>query len=273
MNLIHQKSNEKEVSRKRKSVIIKGAALVLLTLPLTKAIGGEINYTEVGVGIYEMAYSKQNDSLYVASSQDSRLDIGGIVYRIEPKSLLINQVIHTELGSYALGIDNSRNVLYVGNTTDGAITAINTKTGKVNSKIVFKSEDKKNLKVREVKVDEKHNLIYVSAPSTKSKIFVVDGRNMKVIKQYNEVGSYATGIALDTNNNFVYISNLENEVIKIDSKKEEVVYKKKLGDISRSSHVNLTLDDLGRRVFVADLKDNNIIVLDSNTGAILKKSI
>jgi DNA-binding beta-propeller fold protein YncE len=41
----------------------------------------------VGKGAYEMAYSQQENALWVATSQSRSLDKGGIVYRLDPTTL------------------------------------------------------------------------------------------------------------------------------------------------------------------------------------------
>ena len=38
----------------------------------------------VGKGAYEMAYSQQENALWVATSQSRSLDKGGVVYRLDP---------------------------------------------------------------------------------------------------------------------------------------------------------------------------------------------
>jgi DNA-binding beta-propeller fold protein YncE len=51
----------------------------------------------VGKGAYEMAYSQQENALWVATSQSRSLDKGGIVYRLDPTTLEVTQIIHNDL--------------------------------------------------------------------------------------------------------------------------------------------------------------------------------
>ncbi|STW88634.1 putative receptor [Klebsiella pneumoniae] len=51
----------------------------------------------VGKGAYEMAYSQQENALWVATSQSRSLDKGGVVYRLDPTTLDVTQIIHNDL--------------------------------------------------------------------------------------------------------------------------------------------------------------------------------
>ncbi|MEH8738419.1 YncE family protein, partial [Klebsiella pneumoniae] len=46
----------------------------------------------VGKGAYEMAYSQQENALWVATSQSRSLDKGGVVYRLDPTTLDVTQI-------------------------------------------------------------------------------------------------------------------------------------------------------------------------------------
>lgn len=85
----------------------------------------------VGKGAYEMAYSQQENALWVATSQSRSLDKGGIVYRLDPTTLEVTQIIHNDLKPFGATINNATQTLWFGNTTDSTVTAIDAKTGKV----------------------------------------------------------------------------------------------------------------------------------------------
>lgn len=44
-----------------------------------------------------MAYSQQENALWLATSQSRKLDTGGVVYRLDPVTLEVTQVIHNDL--------------------------------------------------------------------------------------------------------------------------------------------------------------------------------
>ena len=72
----------------------------------------------VGKGAYEMAYSQQENALWVATSQSRSLDKGGIVYRLDPTTLEVTQIIHNDLKPFGATINNATQTLWFGNTTD-----------------------------------------------------------------------------------------------------------------------------------------------------------
>ena len=59
--------------------------------------GEEMLRKAVGKGAYEMAVSQQENALWVATSQSRKMDKGGIVYRLDPVTLDVTQVIHNDL--------------------------------------------------------------------------------------------------------------------------------------------------------------------------------
>jgi streptogramin lyase len=113
----------------------------------------------VGKGAYEMAYSQQENALWVATSQSRSLDKGGIVYRLDPTTLEVTQVIHNDLKPFGATINTATQTLWFGNTTDSTVTAIDAKTGAVKGRLVLdnrqRSETVRPLAPRELAVNEK----------------------------------------------------------------------------------------------------------------------
>ncbi len=85
----------------------------------------------VGKGAYEMAYSQQENALWVATSQSRSLDKGGVVYRLDPTTLDVTQIIHNDLKPFGATINHATGTLWFGNTVDSTVTAIDAKTGAV----------------------------------------------------------------------------------------------------------------------------------------------
>lgn len=61
----------------------------------------------VGKGAYEMAYSQQENALWVATSQSRSLDKGGVVYRLDPTTLDVTQIIHNDLKPFGAAINHA----------------------------------------------------------------------------------------------------------------------------------------------------------------------
>jgi hypothetical protein len=59
----------------------------------------------VGKGAYEMAWSQQDNALWVATSQSRKTDKGGVVYRLDPLSLDVTLAIHNDLKPFGAAIN------------------------------------------------------------------------------------------------------------------------------------------------------------------------
>lgn len=91
----------------------------------------------VGKGAYEMAWSQQENALWLATSQSRKLDKGGVVYRLDPVTLEITQAIHNDLKPFGATINAATQTLWFGNTINSAVTAIDAKTGDVKGRLVL----------------------------------------------------------------------------------------------------------------------------------------
>jgi hypothetical protein len=90
----------------------------------------------VGKGIRN-GLQPAGNALWVATSQSRSLDKGGIVYRLDPTTLEVTQVIHNDLKPFGATINNATQTLWFGNTTDSTVTAIDAKTGAVKGRLVL----------------------------------------------------------------------------------------------------------------------------------------
>ncbi|EKP4478467.1 YncE family protein [Cronobacter dublinensis] len=229
----------------------------------------------VGKGAYEMAYSPAEQALFVATSQSRKLDKGGVIYRLDPTTLEITQVIHNDLKPFGAAINTKTNTLWFGNTVNGAVTAVDAKTGEVKGRLVLdgraRSESVKPLQPRELAVDEATNTVYIGAVGNESEIWVVDGETLKKRAGITGLGKYSTGMALDTAAKRLYTTNADGEFITIDTATNQVLSRKKLaGDGKEHFFINLSLDAANHRAFVADSKQPQLRVVDTRTGEVTK---
>ncbi|EQA4286760.1 YncE family protein [Cronobacter dublinensis] len=229
----------------------------------------------VGKGAYEMAYSPAEQALFVATSQSRKLDKGGVIYRLDPTTLEITQVIHNDLKPFGAAINTKTNTLWFGNTVNGAVTAVDAKTGEVKGRLVLdgraRSESVKPLQPRELAVDEATNTVYIGAVGNESEIWVVDGDTLKKRAGITGLGKYSTGMALDTAAKRLYTTNADGEFITIDTATNQVLSRKKLaGDGKEHFFINLSLDAANHRAFVADSKQPQLRVVDTRTGEVTK---
>ncbi|EOI5798415.1 YncE family protein [Cronobacter dublinensis] len=229
----------------------------------------------VGKGAYEMAYSPAEQALFVATSQSRKLDKGGVIYRLDPTTLEITQVIHNDLKPFGAAINTKTNTLWFGNTVNGAVTAVDAKTGEVKGRLVLdgraRSESVKPLQPRELAVDEATNTVYIGAVGNESEIWVVDGETLKKRAGITGLGKYSTGLALDTAAKRLYTTNADGEFIIIDTATNQVLSRKKLADDGKEHFfINLSLDAANHRAFVADSKQPQLRVVDTRTGEVTK---
>ncbi|EGT5680419.1 YncE family protein [Cronobacter turicensis] len=229
----------------------------------------------VGKGAYEMAYSPSEQALFVATSQSRKLDKGGVIYRLDPTTLDVTQVIHNDLKPFGAAINTKTNTLWFGNTVNGAVTAVDAKTGDVKGRLVLdgrvRSESVKPLQPRELVVDENTNTVYIGGIGDESEIWVVDGETVKPRASITGLGKYSAGLALDAAAKRLYTTNADGEFITIDTATHKILARKKLADDGKEHFfINLSLDTANHRAFVADSKQPQLRVVDTRTGEVIK---
>ncbi|WP_058910106.1 YncE family protein [Entomohabitans teleogrylli] len=230
----------------------------------------------VGKGAYEMAFSPQENALYLATSQSRSLDKGGVVYRLDPQTLAITQIIHNDLKPFGAAINTKTNTLYFGNTTNSAVTAIDAKSAQVKGRLVLderkRTEKERPLAPRELAVDETTNTVYVSGLGKDSVLWVVDGESLTLRNTITGLGRANTGLALDSAAKRIYTSNGDGEFVTIDTATDKVLSRNKLQDDGQEHmYLNISLDSANHRAFVTDSKAENLLVVDTRSGKVTDK--
>ncbi|EEX3306824.1 YncE family protein [Escherichia coli] len=230
----------------------------------------------VGKGAYEMAYSQQENALWLATSQSRKLDKGGVVYRLDPVTLEVTQAIHNDLKPFGATINNTTQTLWFGNTVNSAVTAIDAKTGEVKGRLVLddrkRTEEVRPLQPRELVADDATNTVYISGIGKDSVIWVVDGENIKLKTAIQNTGKMSTGLALDSKGKRLYTTNADGELITIDTADNKILSRKKLLDDGKEHFfINISLDTARQRAFITDSKAAEVLVVDTRNGNILAK--
>ncbi|WP_158783483.1 YncE family protein [Pantoea sp. BAV 3049] len=229
----------------------------------------------VAKGAYEMAYSPAENALYLATSQSRKLDKGGVVYRLDPQTLAVTQAIHNQYKPFGTAINNKTNVLYVGNTLNAAVTAIDVKTGDVKGSLILdnspRTEDSRPLAPRELVMDEGTDTLYVAGVGKESKVWAVDGANLTLRHTFDGMGKYTTGLALDAAAKRLYITNGDNEFITIDTSSNKVLSRIKLAEDQQHFFLNIALDPATHRAFITDSKKAQLLVVDTQKGSVVHK--
>ncbi|XJB04467.1 YncE family protein [Escherichia coli] len=260
-------------SRLRGSLLL-GSLLVVSSFSTQAA--EEMLRKAVGKGAYEMAYSQQENALWLATSQSRKLDKGGVVYRLDPVTLEVTQAIHNDLKPFGATINNTTQTLWFGNTVNSAVTAIDAKTGEVKGRLVLddrkRTEEVRPLQPREPVADDATNTVYISGIGKESVIWVVDGGNIKLKTAIQNTGKMSTGLALDSEGKRLYTTNADGELITIDTADNKILSRKKLLDDGKEHFfINISLDTARQRAFITDSKAAEVLVVDTRNGNILAK--
>ncbi|EJZ1025606.1 PQQ-binding-like beta-propeller repeat protein [Escherichia coli] len=260
-------------SRLRGSLLL-GSLLVASSFSTQAA--EEMLRKAVGKGAYEMAYSQQENALWLATSQSRELDKGGVVYRLDPVTLEVTQAIHNDLKPFGATINNTTQTLWFGNTVNSAVTAIDAKTGEVKGRLVLddrkRTEEVRPLQPRELVADDATNTVYISGIGKESVIWVVDGENIKLKTAIQNTGKMSTGLALDSKGKRLYTTNADGELITIDTADNKILSRKKLLDDGKEHFfINISLDTARQRAFITDSKAAEVLVVDTRNGNILAK--
>ncbi|EJQ0214880.1 YncE family protein [Escherichia coli] len=260
-------------SRLRGSLLL-GSLLVASSFSTQAA--EEMLRKAVGKGAYEMAYSQQENALWLATSQSRKLDKGGVVYRLDPVTLEVTQAIHNDLKPFGATINNTTQTLWFGNTVNSAVTAIDAKTGEVKGRLVLddrkRTEEVRPLQPRELVADDATNTVYISGIGKESVIWVVDGENIKLKTAIQNTGKMSTGLALDSKGKRLYTTNVDGELITIDTADNKILSRKKLVDDGKEHFfINISLDTARQRAFITDSKAAEVLVVDTRNGNILAK--
>ena len=260
-------------SRLRGSLLL-GSLLVVSSFSTQAA--EEMLRKAVGKGAYEMAYSQQENALWLATSQSRKLDKGGVVYRLDPVTLEVTQAIHNDLKPFGATINNTTQTLWFGNTVNSAVTAIDAKTGEVKGRLVLddrkRTEEVRPLQPRELVADDATNTVYISGIGKESVIWVVDGGNIKLKTAIQNTGKMSSGLALDSEGKRLYTTNADGELITIDTADNKILSRKKLLDDGKEHFfINISLDTARQRAFITDSKAAEVLVVDTRNGNILAK--
>ncbi|AHY05506.1 YncE family protein [Serratia plymuthica] len=248
---------------------------MLFSAPLLAQGEPELLRKPVGKGAYEMVYSQGENALYLATSQSRKQDKGGVVYRLDPKTLDITQVIHNDIKPFGAAINGKTDTLFFGNTVNNSVTAIDAKSGEVKGRLVLdarqRTETVKPLAPRELVADATTDTLYITGLGESSVVWVVDGKDLTLRTTITDTGKYGTGLALDAAAGRLYVTNADGELVTIDTKTNKVLTRKKLDEPKEHFFLNLSLDPATHRAFITDSKQAQVLVVDTRNGAILSK--
>ena len=170
---------------------------------------------QLAEGLYEMALSPRGDALYVASAEGFKDVQGGAVYKLDPKTLKTTGLSYTDLKNFAVQITPDGKTLFVTNSLDGGISAIDTATGKVKKRLLFSERNEKGLPYGARQILLLNDTLYVGAVADPAQIWVVDANTLKLKARIKNTGKWMTGLHYSAQTGRLYAANGGGEILEI----------------------------------------------------------
>jgi len=253
----------------------------------------QIQRAAVAPAVYELAYSARQNAVFVASA-------GGFgenapasrLLRLDPRTLAVQAEIPLPLRGFGEALDDAANRLYIGNTTQGSITVVDTATNEVIKTVEMmdkvKGEDGKEKyehHFRELVLDSANHRLYAPGLSSAgSSLYVLNTRTLTREKAIPGFGQVAAGIALDAAGSRLFVSNLRGGLYEVNTRTLAIG---KSHEVGADQLLNLAYDAQGRRLFAVDqglatinerrqkaepgfrpTPGNRVVVFDPDTAAI-----
>lgn len=248
------------VSRK----MVRNIALLgLFASPMAQVLAQQVDKSApAGTGIYEAVISNHDGHVYVTAA-GSRNTPGGAIYKLDPASLsVVDSISLKDNPPFGIAINNNTQTVYTTNTRSNSVSAVDIRSGKVLATITHGGEKSHT---REVLVDEKNNLVYVSDVGDPSSIWVIDGKANKYLHSLENIGKTVTGMVFAPGKpDMLYVTVMsDNTIAKVNTKTRKV---EKTFASGGEAPVNIVSD--GKHLFVANQKSGTITVLDDSGNLI-----
>ena len=261
--------------------------------PYQAVQAAQIRRAAVAPSLYELAYSARQHAVFVASSGGFGDGAGpSKVLRLDPGTLAVQAEIALPLRGFGVVLDDAANRLYVGNTTEGSVTVVDTASNQVVKTVALmekiKGTDGKQKfphHLRELVLDPVNGRLYAPGLSADgSALYVMNTRTLALDKVVPGLGAVATGIALDAASNRLFVSNLRGGLVEIDTRTLAIAKRHTPG---ADQVLNLAYDAQARRLYGTDqgltsiserrqkaepgfvpTPGNRVVVLDATTARI-----
>ncbi len=261
----------------KRALLSLAVSQLLLSSPgMAKAINEmDFKTQPLGHGVYEMAYVKEGNVLFAASSpsfdEDKR---AGMVFELAADTLRIDKKIPTNRRGFSVAFDEENHILYLGNALDGSVTLLDSRSGK-ELRTLQLSDDavaEKKAHVREVVLDKKHHRLYVSGIGGKDKglLWVVDTQKQQLIKTLDNMEP--VGFAVDEAGNKVYAVTGKGEIMTLDGVSSRLISTVKV-DPAETNHyfLNIALNTREGLGYIADTNTRDVLVVQLDSGKLLQR--
>lgn len=235
------------------------------------AADGRVIRRELAHGVYELVYSPVTGALYAATAQSITGVKGGVIYKLDPRTLEVTGQTHTDLKNFGAATNPAGDTLYVTNSLSSGISAVDVKTGEVKAHLKFddRSADGTPLGPRQIIYDAAGDTLYVGGVGDPGVIWVVDAKTLTLRTRIPNAGKWVTGLLIDPATRRLYAANGGGEVLVIDTATHRIQARWKPGDGQEYLLLNFAHDPGTHRLFVTDhSKGKTTLVLDDRTGKV-----
>ncbi|WP_323018619.1 YncE family protein [Castellaniella sp.] len=224
---------------------------------------------DLAPGLYELVVA--DGSVFVASSGSSfDASQGGTIYRLDPDTLETRAVIPTARKPYALAYDARADILYAGNTLNGAVQGIDLKAGQsVSYRLGLTDAKGRTEHVRQIVLDASGKRLFATNPGADGKVWIVDLKRGAILHTLTGLRKWPAGAAYDPAANRLYIGQGGEYGVTVVDPDSGKVLRRFAVDGAEPFLVNIALDDTGTRLFAADANSGRLVVFDTSNGAIL----
>jgi len=227
--------------------------------PYTPVTSDQLTRSELAPALYELAYSKRHNAVFVISS-------GGwgdeappsYVFKLDPVTLAVLAQVELPHRGFGTILDDAADTLYIG-TQDAVLIAFDTAKLEVRASLQLSTEKVTDARgggkrsaynLRELLLDTAHHRLYAPGLAfAGSVLFVVDTNAFTLEKTIPGLGAVATGIALDAEQGRVFVADFTGTITTIDTGTLEIV---NTWDSGADQPLNLALDVAGQRLFATD---------------------
>lgn len=262
-----------------------GVALPALAAPeVAKSV-------KVDENVYEIVFAPKTHAVYAAvtgervpEGESTKGKVAAGIVVLDAKTLeQVNKIATNKITPFGLAINNQSQKLYAVDTIKGQVGVFDIESGKEVAIVENKGDESTHL--RQAVVDEKHNKIYISAtggmerdgkPGPKSAIWVIDGASDTLESVIVEPVTTAAGLALDSEKQRLYVTDLSsNEIAEIDLKSQKVlrtlaaVAPTERGTPEKSDTINLEIDSKNGILYAINQKSGGVAMIELSSGKIL----
>lgn len=248
---------------------------------------------KVDESVYEIVVNPETSAVYAAVTGSRDVDeatgekrVAAGIVALDAQTLeQVDKIATGEVTPFGLGINHATQKLYAADTQNGQVGIYSIDAGEEVALIENPGDESNHL--RQIAVDEGTNTIYVSAvggmargnePAPKSAIWVIDGDTDTLDTVIVDPVKSAAGLALDSDNQRLYVSDLaSSKIAEIDLESHEVLRTFNAVELNDNDPdaepeafdtVNLEIDPDNGILYAINQKTGGVSIIDVASGEI-----